>query len=208
MNFEDIDNIYRSRKTLLTILDRKGYNVEPFSKFSPAEIGAAVPTADDFSSLGFKAAKKDSADPMICNVLCLPRVTRQKLASPFFTALFEKPNSETVIVLLELVGAHHHQAALTAFLKYKTLVSFFSVFQIVNNPMDHVLVPKHELVPPAQHKEIMDRFHMTSKSKFPLIRFHIDPIVRILGGVPGDLVKITRPSPSSGIYEFYRVVSP
>ena len=145
---------------------------------------------------------------MICTVLCLPRVTRQKLASPFFTALFEKPNSETVIVLLELVGAHHHQAALTAFLKYKTLVSFFSVFQIVNNPMDHVLVPKHELVPPAQHKEIMDRFHMTSKSKFPLIRFHIDPIVRILGGVPGDLVKITRPSPSSGIYEFYRVVSP
>ena len=87
-------------------------------------------------------------------------------------------------------------------------VSFFSIFHIVNNPMDHVLVPKHEIVPVEEHKKIMDDNNMVSKSKFPLIRFHIDPIVRIIGGVPGDIIKITRPSPSSGEYVFYRVVAP
>ena len=203
MNFEDIDNIYRSRKTLLDILDKRGYNTIPYSKFSPEEISAAVPTVDEISSLGFKAA-----DSMKCTVLYMPRITRQKLASSFFTDMFEKPNSETVIIMLESVGDHHHQAALNAFLKFKTRVSFFSVMHIVNNPMDHILVPKHEIVPVEEHKAIMERFNMISKSKFPLIRFHIDPIIRIIGGVPGDIVKITRPSPSSGIYEFYRVVAP
>jgi len=208
MNFEDIDNIYRSRKTLLDILDKRGYNTIPYSKFSPEEISAAVPTVDEISSLGFKASKKDPADSMKCTVLYMPRITRQKLASSFFTDMFEKPNSETVIIMLESVGDHHHQAALNAFLKFKTRVSFFSVMHIVNNPMDHILVPKHEIVPVEEHKAIMERFNMISKSKFPLIRFHIDPIIRIIGGVPGDIVKITRPSPSSGIYEFYRVVAP
>ena len=39
----------------------------------------------------------------------------------------------------------------------------------------------------------------------PMIRFHEDIIARILGLVPGDIVKITRPSPQSGEYESYRV---
>lgn len=209
MNYEDIDNIYRSRKTLLNILDIRGYNVVPYSKFSPDEILAAVPTVDDFASLGFRASQKVPAEnPMTCTVLYMAAISRQKLANVFFAELFQKENSETVIMMLTPVADHHHQAALNAFLKYKTRVSFFSVFQIVNNPMDHILVPKHEIVPLDQHKKIMDDFNMTSKSKFPLIRFHIDPIVRIIGGVPGDIIKITRPSPSSGVYEFYRVVSP
>jgi DNA-directed RNA polymerase subunit H len=207
MNFEDIDTIYRSRKTLLDILEKRGYNTLPYSKFSPEEISAAVPTADDFPSLGFKASKKDASDPMKCNVLYMAIISRQKLASPAFLELFEKPDSETIIMMLAPVADHHHQAALNAFLKFKTRVSFFTIFHIVNNPMDHILVPKHEIVPPDEHKAIMDHFNMTSKSKFPLIRFHIDPIVRIIGGVPGDLIKITRPSPSSGEYVFYRVVS-
>lgn len=208
MNFEDIDTIYRSRKTLLTILDNRGYNTVPYSKFSPEEISAAVPTVDDFPSLGFKATKRDAADPMKCNVLYTPAISRQKLASPAFLEFFEQPNTEIVFMMLAPVADHHHQAALNAFLKFKTRVSFFCIFHIVNNPMDHILVPKHEIVPTEEHKSIMDKFNMVSKSKFPLIRFHIDPIVRIIGGVPGDIIKITRPSPTSGEYMFYRVVSP
>ena len=208
MNFEDIDTIYRSRKTLLDILDMRGYNTIPYSKFSPEEISAAIPTADDFPSLGFKAAKKDAADKMKCNVIYMAFISRQKLGGAAFTEFFEKPDTEIVIMMMGPVADHHHQAALNAFLKYKTRVSFFSIFHIVNNPMDHVLVPKHEIVPVEEHKKIMDDNNMVSKSKFPLIRFHIDPIVRIIGGVPGDIIKITRPSPSSGEYVFYRVVAP
>jgi DNA-directed RNA polymerase subunit H (RpoH/RPB5) len=79
---------------------------------------------------------------------------------------------------------------------------------LVINPTQHVLVPKHEIVPESEHKELMDSMYITAKSKFPEIKFHIDPIARCIGAVPGDIVKITRPSASSGVAIIYRVCAP
>ena len=90
----------------------------------------------------------------------------------------------------------------------KLRVSFFSIYTLVVNPLHHILVPKHELVPPEKHKELMDSMYITSKSKFPEIKFHVDPIARCIVAVPGDIVKITRYSASSGESIIYRVCSP
>ena len=46
------------------------------------------------------------------------------------------------------------------------------------------------------------------KIQFPLIRFHEDPIARMLGLLPGELVKITRSSPTAGVYHVYRICAP
>ena len=47
--------------------------------------------------------------------------------------------------------------------------------------------------------------NIQSISNLPFIRFHEDIQVRLLGAVPGDIIKITRPSPSSGVEVMYRV---
>jgi DNA-directed RNA polymerase subunit H (RpoH/RPB5) len=62
-------------------------------------------------------------------------------------------------------------------------------------------------VPEEEEQALMEKFHMISKSKFPSIRFHVDPILRVLGAVPGNLIKISRPSPSAMVYDVYRHVS-
>ena len=49
---------------------------------------------------------------------------------------------------------------------------------------------------------------MKTKLNLPVIRFHEDIIGRILGLIPGSIVKITRPSPSAGEYVLYRVCVP
>jgi DNA-directed RNA polymerase subunit H (RpoH/RPB5) len=51
----------------------------------------------------------------------------------------------------------------------------------------------------------MDSLYIVSKTKFPEIKFHIDPITRCIGAVPGDIIKITRPSGSAGESIIYRV---
>ena len=40
------------------------------------------------------------------------------------------------------------------------------------------------------------------------IKFHVDPIARCIGAVPGDIIKITRPSASAGEAIIYRVCAP
>ena len=54
----------------------------------------------------------------------------------------------------------------------------------------------------------MKTLYITTKYQFPLIRYHEDPISRVIGAVPGDILKITRPSPTAGEYIVYRVCVP
>lgn len=212
-NFVLIDAVYRSRMTLLDILESRGYNVTNYRKFSPAEATAAVGA---FSSLGFKVTKKDD-ETKACDVR-YANVGRQKLDSFFNDVSDEDSENTEVIVMMEgqVVDAHH-ATALKQYMKpkesnekerRKLRVAFFSVYMIVINPLLHVLVPKHEIVPPEKHRELMESLYITAKSKFPEIKFHTDPIARCIGAVPGDIVKITRPSPSSGEAIIYRVCAP
>ena len=98
-------------------------------------------------------------------------------------------------------------ASLNQWNKNKFRLSFFLVDHLVNNPAEHVLVPKHERVPIGEHPELLKQMY-AKKAQFPLIVFHQDIQARILGLVPGDIVKITRPSPSAGYYVEYRVCAP
>ena len=212
-NFVFIDNIYRSRITLLDILETRGYNVEKYRKFSPAEATAA---AASFSSLSFKVSKKDD-ESKICDVR-YANISRQKLET-FFDDI-EDDDAENIEVIVMTSGPiieAHHTIALKQYMKMKESaekdrrklrVSFFSIEMLVINPMKHVLVPKHEIIPQEFHKELLDSMYVTSKSKLPEIKFHVDPIARCIGAVPGDIVKITRYSQSSGESIIYRVCAP
>jgi DNA-directed RNA polymerase subunit H (RpoH/RPB5) len=212
-NFVFIDNVYRSRMTLLDILEERGYNVEKYRKFSPAEATAA---ATAFPSLSFKVSKKDD-ETKVCDVR-YANISRQKLDT-FFDDIDDDDteNTEVIFMMSGPVADAHHAIALKQYMKMKESgekerrklrVSFFSIEMLVINPMRHVLVPKHQIVDPAYHKELMESLYITSKSKFPEIKFHIDPIARCIGAVPGDIVKITRPSSSAGEAIIYRVCAP
>lgn len=208
-NFVLIDNVYRSRMNLLDILEERGYNVEKYRKFSPAEATAAV-TA--LPSLSFKVYNKDNK---LCDVR-YANISRQKL-DKFFDDIEddESENTEVIIMMIVPVSDAHHMVALKQYIKLKESgekrklrVSFFSIDTLVVNPLKHVLVPKHEILPPEQHAELMQSMYITAKSKFPEIKFHVDPIARCIGAVPGDIVKIMRPSPSAGESVIYRVCAP
>ena len=216
-NFVFIDNLYRSRMTLLDILEERGYEVAKYRAFSPAEATAA---AAAFPSLSFKVTKRD--DPTkVCDIR-YAAITRQKLED-FFKDVEDEDseNTEVIVMMPGPVGDAHHMTALKQYMlgkeqpgpngekiRRKLRVSFFSMYMLVVNPLKHTLVPKHELVPEEKHKELMASLYATSKTKFPEIKFHVDPIARCIGAVPGDIVKITRASASSGESIIYRVCAP
>ena len=109
---------------------------------------------------------------------------------------------------IESIGDTFHNYAQNAFNSKKLRISFFDARTLVSNPMDHILVPKHEIVPEAEHAELLKTYNMKSKVNLPMIKFHEDIIGRIIGLVPGSIVKITRPSPQAGEYIVYRVCVP
>jgi len=219
MDFETLDILYKSRLTLLKILKEKGYNTKAFEKFGPFEI-EKMASNDKEKALNMELTRELPAEsplPSTCRVeYAIPRVKNRlagflrKLLVNDETGedLIDAKKTEIIVITLEAIGDTFHTAALNQWAKKSIRISFFDARTLMSNPLDHVLVPKHEIVPEEEHVELMKANYITQKGEFPIIRFHEDIIARLLGVIPGSIVKITRPSPSAGIYTTYRICAP
>ena len=229
MNVPAIDHILRSRKTLLNILASRGYNTTPYEKFGYDEIEAMLVGGEGALRMDLERPL-ESTDTGItkCSVRYVLTKLKQKIPGyiagelptiapelregreQMYESHLDPMTTEAVVMLVD--DSHpmadiFTSASLNQWNKNKFRLSFFLVDHLVNNPAEHVLVPKHERVPIGEHPELLKQMY-AKKAQFPLIVFHQDIQARILGLVPGDIVKITRPSPSAGYYVEYRVCAP
>jgi len=72
------------------------------------------------------------------------------------------------------------------------------------NIYEHVLVPKHEIATSEERDKILSEYRV-QPYQLPRLKAS-DPAVKAIGAKPGDIVKITRDSPSAGKYVSYRYV--
>ena len=229
-SFELIDQLYRSRQTILQILKDRDYNVKPYENFGPGEIEAMLVATNSTSAREDKEKgtafridverndNKDSkwADSPIkkCRVSYVFGRLKNRLSTYVGNILNEENTDEYVnpadtelIVILafpegESVVDTFHSEAYSLWLRFKMRISFFRLANLVIHPSEHILVPKHEYI---TKKEAEKLFTPSERVKLPFIRFHEDIQARILGLTPADIVKITRPSPSAGEYIIYRI---
>ena len=214
MEAQVIDILYRSRRTLLNILKEKGYDTSPYEKFGPWEIEAMI-VSEKKNNLRMDISHSENESK--CVVLYRLNRVKQSLTK-FVASLTDEesddyiPNIESsmvIVVVLEPVNTVDvfHNAALSA-LSQKIRISFYQADSLVNDPRQHILVPKHELVDKNDISALKKELNIQNVANLPFIRFHQDIQARLLSAVPGDVLKITRPSPSSGVETVYRVCVP
>ena len=69
---------------------------------------------------------------------------------------------------------------------------------------NHVYVPKHEIMTKKEAEQVLKEYNCNA-TELPLI-FVTDPAIIGLGVKPGDMIKITRKSGTSGKSFYYRYV--
>lgn len=83
-------------------------------------------------------------------------------------------------------------------------IQIFDIKELQFNISKHTLVPKHELVENTEDvQKIIQQYSVKSKFHLPHI-LKSDPMSRYLGLKSGDIVRITRISPTAGEYIVYR----
>ncbi len=88
---------------------------------------------------------------------------------------------------------------------HKTAREIHHVKTLQINISKHSLVPKHELIKDQDEiKKIMEEFSLKSKTQLPII-LKSDAMAKYLGLKSGDIVRISRYSPTSGLYYIYRI---
>lgn len=86
----------------------------------------------------------------------------------------------------------------------KTDVQLFLMKNLVFNVTKHELVPRHEVIrDEAAMQAILDAYQLKHKHHLPLI-YDDDPVAKYYGLKPGQLVRVTRITPSTGEAVAYR----
>ena len=70
--------------------------------------------------------------------------------------------------------------------------------------LKHQLVPKHEILKPEEREKLLADLKI-QPYQLPWIKLS-DPVVKRIGAKTGDIIKITRESPTAGKTIAYRVV--
>jgi len=68
----------------------------------------------------------------------------------------------------------------------------------------HVLVPKHEILSKEKAREVLERYKI-SPHQLPFI-MSSDPVVKAIDAKPGDILQVSRNSPTAGRAIVYRYV--
>lgn len=186
-----MDKIYKSFNTILEMLENRNMKVEP-----PLDSGYI----DSFIS---SQTNKPGFEVILSGinvriVYYLPSKFKWSELKKFFEE--EKKYDLTILVVKEKISQNNMKQLSSLGIE----MQIFLVKELQFNISKHELVPKHEVISdPQEVKNIMEMYSLKSKNQLPII-LKTDPMARWLNLKTGDIVRISRPSPTSGFYVAYR----
>uniref|UniRef100_A0A6C0AR19 RNA polymerase subunit H/Rpb5 C-terminal domain-containing protein n=1 Tax=viral metagenome TaxID=1070528 RepID=A0A6C0AR19_9ZZZZ len=206
-----ISSIYNSRKTVLDLMDKQGYNINDYANFSISEVNSMkqnnqldmlLETSDENITpetpkrkiyiryyLGVRPAPKNIQE-MIDDLFVLSE-TLQKTDTLFI--IIKDEANETLINELKHIWESEG-----------IFIVIESIKRLQFNILEHVLVPHHTILKETEVDDIMKRYNITNKFQFPDIS-RFDPVARVIGLRPGQVCKIIRPSKTSIEANYYRI---
>ena len=206
-----ISSIYNSRKIVLDLMAKQGYNINDYANFSVSEVNSMkqnnqldmlLETSDENVTpetpkrkiyiryyLGVRPAPKNIQE-MIDDLFVLSE-TLQKIDT-LFIIIKDEPN-ETLINELKHIWESEG-----------IFIVIESIRRLQFNILEHALVPPHTVLKETEVDDIMKRYNITDKIQFPDIS-RFDPVARVIGLRPGQVCKIIRPSKTSIEANYYRI---
>ena len=205
-----ISSVYKSRKIILNLMRRQGYNIEDYDNFSINEVNSMKLN----NQLDMLLEKKDE-DPITKK--------KDKIYIRYYLGKTIRPNNihEMIDDLFNIEEVLKKNDTLFIIIKddiNETLLNelkhiwesdgIFIVIQNIKrlqfNILEHTLVPPHRVINENEVKEVMKKYNITDKNQFPEIS-RFDPVSQVIGLRPGQVCEIIRPSKTAVLTNYYRV---
>jgi DNA-directed RNA polymerases I, II, and III subunit RPABC1 len=207
-----LNKLTGSRKTILEMLDLRGYNYEQYMNYSPTELDIMLKNMD--KKLNYESMPLDiecnhkSEDKKVVLKYILSRVRVANLKTLISELIeYDKVKSNDTIIFIvkdKINNLDTFYTLFDGFLQTNNIfIQIFSIDNLIINITNHELVPKMRILSLDEKENVKQKYNIENNSNIPLI-LKFDPSAMFYGIKSGDLVEITRTSETSGKYISYR----
>jgi DNA-directed RNA polymerase subunit H (RpoH/RPB5) len=196
--------IYKSRKTILDLLDYLDYGVDDYTGFSINEIDAMFVN----SQLDLLVTHKNNQKKVYVKYLISSKVRAKDLDEIIEDLIFIEnvlQKTDTIIIITD----EEPNDSITAKLKYLhdhdgVFVVIHNISRLQFNILEHVLNPTVVILDENEITELIKKYNLKSLTSLPEIdRF--DPLALALCLRPGQVCEMQRGSATALSYKYYRI---
>jgi len=206
-----ISHIFNSRKVILDLMAKQGYNTNDYANFSVSEINSMkqnnqldmlLETSEE--NVTPENPKKKIYIRYYLSVRPAPK-NIQEMIDDLFVLTETLTKNDTLLIIIK----DEPNETLINELKHiweseGIFIVIESIKRLQFNILEHVLVPPHRVLLESEVETVMKRYNITSKIQFPDIS-RFDPVARVIGLRPGQVCHIIRPSKTAIEANYYRV---
>ena len=216
-------NVFRSRYTILDMLETRGYNIDNYNSFTEKEIdtlfeqiNSKVSTSPDLGPLDILVERdipNGVKDKCLIKYRLDEKFKKSKTLEQQILDIYKNnlDKDDTVIIMnINKIPFKNtkKESNVESFVddiysKFEHFVQIYSIENFLFNVSKHYIVPKHEIIYTNELKEVKEQYNINNLENLPTIRRE-DPQAKFVGAKPGDVIKITRPSISSILSIMYR----
>lgn len=217
-----ISHIYNSRKIVLELMEKQGYNVNDYANFSINEVNS-MKLNNQLDMLLENNTNNDNTSDTNSDIIKPNGNMKKKIYIRYY--LTSRPTPKNIQEMIDdlFILTETLQKTDTLFVIIKddpneTLINeikhiwesegIFIVIESIKrlqfNILNHILVPPHRVLTEEEVKQIMIKYNITDKVQFPDIS-RFDPVARVIGLRPGQVCNIIRASKTAIETNYYRV---
>jgi len=204
-----ISQIYQSRKIILELMDKQGFDTSGYSNFSVSEVNAMKQNNQLDMLLESKSEGKTADGNKIYIRYYLAKTIRPPNIHEMIDDLFIlteplKKNDTLYIITKDNVNDSLINELKHIWERDGIFIIIENIKYLQFNILNHVLVPSHEVMKNDEVTNVMIKYNITDKNQFPDIS-RFDPVARYIGLRPGQVCHIIRPSKTAIETDYYRV---
>jgi DNA-directed RNA polymerase subunit H (RpoH/RPB5) len=197
-------SIYKSRKTILELLDDQEYDVNEHNGFSINEVDAMVVK----SQLDILIRHKTNEQKVYVKYYLSSKI-RTKDLDEIIEDLFSIENVLTKKDTLIIITDDEPNDSIVARLKYLydhdgIFIVIHNIARLQYNILEHVLNPQVSILDENKTKEMMQKYNLKTTQQLPEIS-RFDPLALALALRPGQVCEMTRSSATALTAKYYRI---
>jgi len=202
-NSQTIAKIFRSRKIMLNLAERRGFNIDQYKDFNIPEISTLFGTCN----LDMELTNPETDEKLYFKYHLKTKISKTHIQD-YIEDIYNveetlKPSDNLIIVGKDKPNDTLINVLDMTYKNDQYYVNIYNIHDYLFNILDHTLVPEHRIINESEKKEVEKFYNIVKDSHWPEIS-RFDPVATAIGIKPGQVAEITRSSPTSLTTKYYR----